>query len=201
MARPRAANYDDRRLEMIKCATRLFSDNGYDRTSMTEISTALGVSKALFYHYYRAKDDLLYDIIRSHLLRLVDATVASVDVALPPEKRLHHMIRAILACYSGADSEHKVQIDHIAKLKPSQQRELKDLQRQLVSMLSDVVQSLRPAMPMRMVKPLTMSIFGTLNWKYMWFRKGAGFTEEDFAGLVTDLFARGIKGLELPHQR
>ncbi|NBP52464.1 MAG: TetR/AcrR family transcriptional regulator, partial [Actinobacteria bacterium] len=56
MARPRAADYDDKRAAILRRAAELFAEKGYDRTSMTEIAAALGVSKALFYHYYPSKD-------------------------------------------------------------------------------------------------------------------------------------------------
>jgi TetR/AcrR family transcriptional regulator len=201
MARPRAANYADRRLEILSVAAKLFAEQGYDRTAMTEIAAALGVSKALFYHYYSAKDELLFDIIRNHLSHLVETVEASVDEGLPPEKQLHAMIRVILECYAGADSEHKVQINHLAKLGAAQQQELKAMQKRLVALMADVVQALRPAMPPAMLKPVTMSIFGTLNWKYMWFRNSQSFGEEDFITLVTSLFLNGIRGLELSDQR
>ena len=62
MARPRAADYDDKRAAILRRAAELFAEKGYDRTSMTEIAAALGVSKALFYHYSPSKDALLFDI-------------------------------------------------------------------------------------------------------------------------------------------
>jgi TetR/AcrR family transcriptional regulator len=201
MARPRAANYADRRLEILSVAAKLFAEQGYDRTAMTEIAVALGVSKALFYHYYGAKDELLFDIIRNHLFYLVETVEASIVKGLPPEKQLQAIIRAILNCYAGADSEHKVQINHLDKLGAAQQQELKAMQKRLVALMADVVQALRPALPPEMLKPVTMSIFGTLNWKYMWFRESQNFGEEDFITLVTSLFVNGIHGLELSDQR
>jgi TetR/AcrR family transcriptional regulator len=197
MPRPRAANYADRRLEILSVAAKLFAEQGYDRTAMTEIAAALGVSKALFYHYYGAKDELLFDIIRNHLQYLVEKVAASVVDGLQPEKQLHVMIQAILECYAGADSEHKVQINHLSKLGAAQQQELKAMQKHLVALMADVVKALRPDLPRDMLKPVTMSLFGTLNWKYMWFRKSQSFSDEDFVRLVTSLFLSGIKGLDV----
>ncbi len=83
MARPRAADYDEKRLAILHKSAELFAERGFDRTSMNEIALALGVSKALFYHYYRAKEDLLFDIIRSHLLELVQAAEGADDRTSP----------------------------------------------------------------------------------------------------------------------
>ena len=195
MARPRAADYDDKRLTILRKSARLFAEQGYDRTSMNEIAIALGVSKALFYHYYRAKEDLLFDIIRSHLLELVQAAEAADDPGLPAQERLRRVIDAILDCYRDADDEHKIQIGHLGQLSEERQAELKGLERRLVDVMAGVVSALNPTLPKTSVKPLVMSIFGTLNWKYMWFREGGPVSREDYAAMLTAMFAAGIAGL------
>jgi AcrR family transcriptional regulator len=47
---------------LLAVATRLFAENGYEGTSVQEIVEAAGVTKGAMYHYYAAKDDLLYAI-------------------------------------------------------------------------------------------------------------------------------------------
>jgi TetR/AcrR family transcriptional regulator len=194
MARPRAADYDDKRAAILRRAAALFAEQGYDRTSMTESAAALGVSKALFYHYYSSKDALLFDIIRAHLMELVGVTEAAADPSLPPRMRLRAIVAAILDCYRDADAEHKIQINHLAQLPEAQQADLKALERRLVAVMADAVRSLRPELDPDLVKPVAMSIFGTLNWKYMWFRDGGPVSREAYADLVTQLFADGVAG-------
>jgi TetR/AcrR family transcriptional regulator len=104
-------------------------------------------------------------------------------------------VTAILDCYRDADAEHKIQINHLGQLAPDQQAALKGLERRLVDVMAGIVVALNPALPPAAVKPLTMSIFGTLNWKYMWFREGGPISREDFARMITAMFATGIKTL------
>ena len=193
MARPRAADYEDKRGSILSEAAKLFAASGYDRTSMSEIAQALGVSKALFYHYYPSKDALLYAIIRDHLVHLVETAEAADDPSLPPEARLAAVIDAIFACYRGADAEHKVQINHLAQLPAVQKDELKALERRLVTCLSAVVRAVRPEMPPAKLRPVTMSLFGILNWKYMWFREGGAMSEAEYSALVTQMALAAIK--------
>ncbi|HWM40698.1 MAG TPA: helix-turn-helix domain-containing protein, partial [Streptomyces sp.] len=47
---------------LMAAATRLFSEQGYDRTSVQEIVEAAGVTKGALYHYFGSKDDLLHEI-------------------------------------------------------------------------------------------------------------------------------------------
>lgn len=195
MARPRAADYDDKRLAILRRAAELFAENGFDRTSMTEIAVALGVSKALFYHYYRSKEDLLFDIIFSHLTELAEAAEAADDDGLPADERLQRLIVAILDRYRDADAEHKIQINHLGRLTPDRQAILKALEKRLVAVMAKVVTALNPALPDGAAKPLAMSIFGTLNWKYMWFREGGAVNADDYAVMLGRMFSAGVRGL------
>jgi AcrR family transcriptional regulator len=52
MARPRAADHDDKRAALLDTAASVFATRGFDGASMSDIARALGVSKALIYHYY-----------------------------------------------------------------------------------------------------------------------------------------------------
>ena len=41
-----------------------------------------------------------------------------------------------------------------------------------------------------------MSLFGMINWHYMWFREGKALTREDYADLVTTLLVEGAAALD-----
>jgi hypothetical protein len=60
--------------------------------------------------------------------------------------------------------------------------------------MASAVRALRPELEPELVKPVVMSIFGTLNWTYMWFREGGKLSREAYADLVTQMFADGIDG-------
>ncbi len=47
---------------IIAAAWRLFDENGYENTTVDQIVEACGISKGGFYHYFRAKDDLLEEL-------------------------------------------------------------------------------------------------------------------------------------------
>jgi TetR/AcrR family transcriptional regulator len=70
MARPRAADYDDHRAQILKSAAALFAQRGYSAATMAELAAASGVSKPTLYHYFQDKQALLLDIAASHVARL-----------------------------------------------------------------------------------------------------------------------------------
>lgn len=198
MARPRAADHDDKRQAILEAAARLFASAGYDATSMAEVARACGVSKALLYHYYASKEALLFDILRFHLTALLDAVRAADDRSLPPPLRLERLVTALLVAYRDADAMHNVQINELARLPPTARSELKELQRGIVEVVADAIAAGSPGLAKdrdHLLKPVTMVLFGALNWSYLWFRDGGPLTREAFAQLVTRLILTGARSL------
>lgn len=189
MPRGIAKDHDEKRAALRQGAARYFAVNGYDRASMTGAARECGVSKALIYHYYNSKEDLLFDILQAHLSELSDSVSAARD------NGLHGLIHAILAAYSNADAEHKLQLDALATLPPEMQKPLIDLQRQLIVIMSDAIVAENPSLAGDRLRAATMSVFGILNWFYMWNRPGKGLTRAEYADLATDFVRGGLTAL------
>ena len=199
MARPRSADHDIKRRAILDQSAGLFAKNGYDRTSMAEVAAACGVSKALLYHYYVGKETLLFDILHDHLQALLDA-VNAVDASLEPRTRLRGLVVALLEAYRDSDHEHKIQINEMAKLPDDRKKALIGMERELVAVFARSIAETLPAIGRSkdLLKPVTMSLFGMLNWHYMWFREGGAMTRESYADLATTILIEGAQALTVP---
>ena len=62
MARTQAKDYLDKRRRILDAATVLFADKGFHATSVSDIAKACDTSKSRLYHYFTAKEQLLYEI-------------------------------------------------------------------------------------------------------------------------------------------
>jgi AcrR family transcriptional regulator len=193
MARTRANDYDRKRQGILSRSAALFAEHGYTGTSITMIAEACGVSKALMYHYYSSKDAVLFDLLQDHLQNLVAVVEGAAQSAGKPEEKLFAISAALLEAYRGADAEHQVQISSLKLLPKAEQEALKELERKLVVIVSDAIAAAIPsaAKKRQLLKPLTMSLFGMLNWHYLWFRDGKGITREKYAKMVTRLILSG----------
>lgn len=56
-------NPDVRRLEIIQAAEKLFGQEGYTKTSVESIIKKSGIAKGTFYHYFKAKKDVLEALV------------------------------------------------------------------------------------------------------------------------------------------
>ncbi|WP_426421753.1 TetR/AcrR family transcriptional regulator [Bradyrhizobium genosp. A] len=182
-------------MSILARSARLFAENGYGGASTAMIAEACGVSKALMYHYYSSKVDVLFDILDHHLKYLLDVAEAASRSAGSSGERLFAISSALLDAYRGADAEHQVQISSLKLLPPAQQEVLKSLERRLVAIVSEAIAGAIPSLANRRdaLTPLTMSLFAMLNWHFLWYREGKGLTREAYAKIATTLILAGAE--------
>ncbi|MEU4112917.1 helix-turn-helix domain-containing protein [Kitasatospora sp. NPDC028055] len=53
----------DTRARIIEVSLELFSEQGYEQTSLREIADRLGVTKAALYYHFKTKDDIVLGIV------------------------------------------------------------------------------------------------------------------------------------------
>ena len=64
---PKIVDKPKRRREIALRAMKLFSEKGFDKTSVREISEACGMSKGSLYDYFTDKDDVLAEVVSASL--------------------------------------------------------------------------------------------------------------------------------------
>jgi TetR/AcrR family transcriptional regulator len=74
------------------------------------------------------------------------------------------------------------------------------MERDLVAIFADAIAQVLPAIgrSKTLLKPVTMSLFGMLNWHYMWFREDGTMSREDYADLATTVLVEGAQALAAP---
>ena len=199
MARGRAPGYDDQRELILARAAHLFAQRGYPATSMNQVAQACGLSKATLYHYCADKYDLLVSIAESHVTRL-DALVRGVDAqGLAPEARLRELIRRIVEEYAGAQDAHRVLTEDVRFLEPEDRTRVLDKERAVVAGFARAVVALRPDLKRAaLAKPLTMLLFGMINWMFTWMRADGALGYDAMAPMVADLFLGGLPAVRRP---
>ena len=200
MPRGRAPGYDMQREQILARAADLFARQGYQGTSMNGVAEACGVSKAALYHYVADKYQLLVEIAEGHIDRLralLDEDRGAADV--PPEARLRDLIARFMTAYADAQAQHRVLTEDVKFLKPADRRRILDGERQVVDAFARAVAAARPDLGAAgLQKPLTMLLFGMMNWMFTWLRPGGALAHADMTPVVADLFFGGLPAVRLP---
>ena len=92
-ARPRTSAPGARRIE--SAARRLFASRGYAGTSMAEIATAAGVSKATVFHHYRSKRALYEALLGDAFAGFREQLIPLLDT----ERNLQDSLREFTAAH------------------------------------------------------------------------------------------------------
>src|SRR2546429_8183437 len=66
----RAAQAERTRQQILETAQRLFTEHGYDATSLQMIADEMGLTKAAVYYHFRAKGDILRAAMQPGIQRL-----------------------------------------------------------------------------------------------------------------------------------
>lgn len=198
MARTRALDFEEKQLALLDHAANVLATMGVDKASMSQIAAQARVSKALLYHYYPSKDALVFAIILNHLEGLDADLEASDDPAMEPAARLKFLVGVVLEHYRGANDRHKVQLNAMSLLTDEQKQAITEVERRIVRRFATVVREISPRLDDRerpLLMPVTMSLFGMMNWMYMWFKDGGRISREDYAEVATTLILEGIKAV------
>lgn len=79
---------NERKQQLLEAAEQLFTQKGYDATRISDICTAAGVAKGLFYWYFPTKQSLFAELVRTMRLKLRRAQAAAMDAAADPVSRI-----------------------------------------------------------------------------------------------------------------
>jgi AcrR family transcriptional regulator len=199
MGRGRHAGYDGQREMILARAAALFARGGYPGTSMNQVAQACGLSKATLYHYYRDKYALLVSIAEGHVTRLQGIVDEALAEEATPAGRMRLLIRRLVEEYASAQNDHRVLTEDVKFLEPGDRERILGKEREVVAAFARVVAALRPDLrDAAMSKPLTMLLFGMVNWMFTWMKPDGPLAYEDMAPVVSDLFLGGLQAVQAP---
>jgi AcrR family transcriptional regulator len=197
VSRTRATGYDQQRQTILAHAAHLFARHGYSAASMNQVAEACGLSKAALYYYYRSKYTLLLSIAEGHVSRL-QAVVDEVSLEKhPPERELRELIRRFLGEYADAQYAHRVLTEDVRFLKPADRERVLGREREVVAGFARAVGRIRPELRRAaLAKPLTMLLFGMINWMFTWMDPEGPLDYDAMSPVVADLFLGGLAAVK-----
>lgn len=196
MSRGKAPKFQLQRAQILASAATLFAKQGFHNASMSELSKASGVSKPLLYHYYKDKEEILFDIADSYVDRLNEIIRDTAALNLDPEDHFDKLIHNFMIEYENSESNHVVLVQDVKFLHDEMRLQVITKQRVIVNEFSKLILKMYPALKnSNLVKPLAMSLFGMINWTFTWLKPNGNMTFKEMAPLVISLFAHGVEGI------
>lgn len=194
MARTRSENYDGIHLGILTNAARLFSAQGYMRASIADLAEACKLSRGALYHYFDSKEAILFAILDAHVREMIEHVETAVAAGGPTLTQFQNVIRAIVEVNAKSPHEQRVLIHDLSFLNADEQQAIKNLERQLVDVVTDLLLRLdaEGKIVRRAKKIYTMILFGIINFTYTWYDPKGAIGPQEFADMAVELFLHGF---------
>lgn len=194
MARTQAADYDERKQAIVDAAAALYARRGFNGASVADLADACGTSKSLIYHYYQSKEDILFDVMISHVRALDAAARAVASAPGAPAQKLRALAHAFMQLYVGAADRHKVLLNELDNLDDGRRGEIVKTQRGLIAIVQGLLMDIQPALRARPGEGFAaaMLFFGMINWTHTWFDPAGPVSADAIADMAVDVTLKGL---------
>ncbi|RPK66926.1 HTH-type transcriptional repressor KstR2 [Streptomyces sp. ADI96-15] len=180
---------------LLAAATRLFADQGYDRTSVQEIVEAAGVTKGALYHYFGSKEDLLQEVY-ARLLRLqqerLDMYAGSQE---PVEERLRAAAADVVVTTIENLDDASIFFRSIHQLSPETNKQVRAERRRYHERFRALVEEGQQAGVFTRDIPADLVVdyhFGSVHHLSTWYRPDGPLTPQQVATHLADLLLRAL---------
>lgn len=185
---------ESRRDQIIKAATRIFSEKTYHGTTLKDIADAVGMLKGSLYYYITSKEKLLAGIILEAVHTLNEDLVRVENANLTPVERLRQIVREHVkfnAIYREAGTLFLTEKNVISSLEMGELIEIFGRRDKLIA------RTLNQAVEMGLYRPVdvritSLAIVGLCNSVLFWIRPIGRLTYEDIADSFFELIDHGL---------
>lgn len=192
MPRARANDYDDKTAAIMDNAAALFARTGYPNAKMQDIAKACGASKSMLYHYFPAKDDLLFAMLKEHLEQVIAGIEEVRQAPLQPAERFAVFVELYVQKSSRSRRRNVVAMNDVKYLPKALQTPLLELESEVVRLACELLKQVNPNLEEPLYKPYTMMLIGMLNWTDVWFRPSGTVKAQELCERMTRLFLLGF---------
>jgi TetR/AcrR family transcriptional regulator, cholesterol catabolism regulator len=184
------ARYEQRQREVVAVAAKLFAENGYQATSIADLTAATGLAAGGLYHYIGSKERLLLLICNDLLDPLLERAGEIAAGESPPERQLRELLRAWLI-HIETHRHHMLvfaQERHAIERDP-QWRRVRSRRKAFEQILDDVLARGEEEGTMSFAdRGLTLlALLGMVNYTPQWLRPRGRLTVEQIADGYCDL--------------
>ena len=184
-----------RQAQIFETAARIFGEKGFDKASMGDISSAMGLTKAGIYHHIRSKEDLLYEIMSYGMDLFEQKVLDRVMTIEDPLERLRATLRGhVLLVTRDRPKEITVILHESNALKGRARDRINARKRRYVKFLERTFRELVKSGRARRIDPsvAVFAMLGMINWIYQWYKPDGRLDETALADSLADLFLGGV---------
>jgi AcrR family transcriptional regulator len=194
MARTQSKNYPEVRESILKSAAKLFADKGYPNTTILDLANACNSSRGALYHYFDSKEQILIEILKTHLETVLMELRSIVALEHEPMPAFLALMRRLMRMNSENQVEQITLLNEMNQLDPQTRAQFTQTQKQIVDLVTEALSRLDDfgRMTPENRKVYGMMLLGALNYTYIWYDPAGAITPETYADMTVDAFIAGF---------
>lgn len=183
------------RNRLIKYSTDLFYERGYADTSIRQIAQETGLNSANIYYYFKDKEGLLFEVIKSGAVDILEALLEVEKRHTDPLDCLKAMLRTHLRLHIITyRKETKIWAIDFYWLKPEHRDEIKNINRRIYHLFREKIVKLVGAGILNDINSAVIfnSLEGIISWNIQWTRETGKLSREEIVDEIEKLFMKGL---------
>jgi AcrR family transcriptional regulator len=184
-----------RTTDVILKAAELIQEQGFEATTVNDISRATGLTKGGLYHYIKGKRDLLYQIMRFGMDQLRTQVVQPVQQIEDPEQQLRTLIRLHIELISQGKGALTTLSEEVQGLEPRHRRHILTQKREYFEFVRGMIERLQRARRVRAdLNPsvAAFNILGMVLFFARWYREDGSLAPTAVADQAAELALSGL---------
>jgi len=186
--------------KILSAASQLFSQKGYNPTSLNEIAAQVGLHKTTLFHYFKSKEELLMRVmdesLRDHipvLKRLLD------DANLTPEEKFRLALKRQILVTCKYKEHINVYLTEAKSLSQKKRERYKRQRKQYETYFEEIIRQIQREKKTHLFKGLNpkivkLGILGMCNWLIKWYDESGGSTPQEIYETLYSLLTRNPCG-------
>ncbi len=181
---------------IINAALELFSEKGYEATSIRDIAEKSNVKSATLYYYVKTKKDLLLNIMKNYLHQLIEVTEEKIRNSSSPKEKLKQLIRIHVKNHGKEKLAALVVDNEYRSLKGEDRKQVKELRSQYEQFWLEVLEEGKSqgTFHFRDSKITAFALIGLCTYVVHWYREGEKYSLDEVAEQYVD-YGLNIVGL------
>jgi AcrR family transcriptional regulator len=178
---------------ILRVAAKLFAQQGYHGTGMSELGDAAGLQRGALYYYIGSKENLLYEISSRHVVDMVEFGEELLKEQLPATEKLLRLSQRLIRTIHDDLDEVTVFFREIGALTGERRTRVFEFRDRFEDVWMRILQQGVTEGTFRRADPLLIkAVLGMHNYSYLWMKPDRSLQPEEVARYFCDLLFKGI---------
>lgn len=176
--------------KVLQAATELFRKQGYERTTVRDLASRIGIQSGSIFHHFPSKQAILCAVMEENILISIARLKAASEAGNDPRQRLLNMVESELeSIHSEARHALSVLVFEWRSVDEDGQAKLMELRQGYEELWIGAVAAVRPELAADEVFVLRKLLAGAINWSSTWFRPGGRLSTRQLAERTVGMLA------------